>query len=164
MTTERLEDVNRDFYHALLDDPVLTLLILGALDNTSASDLPEFVAEPWRPKAVDDTQVLGIRFTRSLSEEAGGLAISFGTFHYLKILTISKERTEATLLTGGDDELFFSGSIELMQLDTTDDMRRQAALWFMLRWQEALGKAFTLGAVLDTTTGTFTMDPVQYIQ
>jgi hypothetical protein len=165
MTTGQLDDVKRAFYTALLDDPILTLLILSSLDDASASDLPDFKAEPWRPQSNDGAQVLGIRFTRSLSKRADELAVSFGTFHYLPVLATSKERTETPLLIGGDNELFIDGSAELMQLDTCDNaMRKQAAAWFMARWQEALLRALALGAVLDPMTGTFTVDPVQYVQ
>jgi hypothetical protein len=164
MTTGQLDGVKRAFYTAFLDDPILTLLILSSLDDASASDLPDFKAEPWRPQSNDGAQVLGIRFTRSLSKRADELAVSFATFHYLPVLVTSKERTEAPLLIGGDNELFIDGSAELMQLDTCDAMRKQAAAWFMARWQEALLQAHTLGAILDPMTGTLTMDPVQYVQ
>ena len=164
MTTERLDDVKRRFYLALLDDPVLTLLILNSLDNCSAADLPDFKAEPWRPESHDDSQVLGIRFTRSLTRKAEVLAVSFATFHYLPVLTTRKKRTEATMIVGGDNELFVEGSDELLELDTDDDLRRQAALWFLLKWQEALREAYNLGAVIDPVSGTLTMDPPLYVQ
>jgi hypothetical protein len=164
MTTGQLEDVKRTFYRALLDDPVLTLLILSTLDDVSASDLPDFAAEPWRPQSDDGVQVLGICFARSLSKRTDELTVAFGTFHYLQVLTTSKERTEAPLLIGGDNELFIDGSAELMQLDACDTMRKQAAAWFVARWQEVLLQAHTLGAVLDPMTGTLTMNPAQYVQ
>jgi hypothetical protein len=168
MTNGQLAELKREFYQALLDDPVLTLLILGALDGVSASDLPDFTAEPWRPQPSNNgTQVLGIRFTRSLAQAADELdevSACFGTFHYLEVLTISKERTEAPLIIGGANELFFDGATGLMELDTDDDMRRQAAMWFIQRWQEALRQAGALGAVIDMMTGTLTTEPVHYVQ
>ena len=159
-----LTELKRKFYLALLENAVLTRLILEAMDETSNIDLlPDFSAEPWRnPRA----EVYGLVYARGTSASEGVVTVMFSTFAYVEVLMVADTPSDATLLDGrdpSDTTYYFNGSAALMGLtDVPLKERALAAKHFLETFQAFNRAAIELDAELDPMTGTFTTEPRSY--
>jgi hypothetical protein len=161
---ERLTALKRRFYAALLENPVLTRIILEAMDKTGNPQLlPNFMAEPWRNPRVE---AFGLVYERGTSAQDGIVNVTFSTFAYIEVLTVVGEPTNATLLNGRDPSgtmFYFDGSAALMELtDISLTERAQAAAHFLAQFQAFNRAAMELGAEIDPMMGTFTTEPRSY--
>lgn len=154
-----LGKVKARFFHDVLADEILAQLVLTALNDTSdTTQLPDFMAEPWRPVDKSGQATLGLRFNTSVTTPQGELSVAFATLQNLEVLTMTTKQGERTLLATSNPNLFFDGSEAFMALEAPIEEKRRAALQFAMLWQQFCQTAEMLDAHVDAMSETFTTE------
>lgn len=153
LTEAQLDVLKAKFYRALLDNDLLSRLIMANVGTDAiALSLPEAAAEPWI-----STHVAGIRLSAQRALPGGVTSFTAAVYRYVEVLHVVRTPGDRTLLDAEKKDTYFDGSDAFMALDATDDERKKAAYDFMMAWQQFLRDIAGLGASLEL--GVFTTIP-----
>lgn len=170
---ELLDQAKLKFFHAVLANDTLAQLVLDIVNRQNArvfavGDLPGILAEPRRQMDRIGPTRLGMRFSMSLTlgdDYLPELATNISVYAFLDILILQSQRSERTLLLGGDGEevkVFFDASDALWALDMPAKERALVAQEFMCHWVEFMRTADSLGAYVNVQQGIVTTEHRAY--